>query len=113
MKLTVLQWIDNEPYHKRTIYRYFYFLDDNFVFKNRAFREVNAETLLDCSLYVIGDRPDSIMEDYKREYKIWNFAPNRENQTVVLELDIGDINKIIKEGMIRKRTEQLEQDFTT
>lgn len=109
MKLTVLQWIDNEPYHKRTIYRYYYFLDDNFVFKNRAFREVDAETLLECSLYVIGDRPDSVMEEYKRELKIWK--QYRENETVVLELDIGDINKIIKEGMVRKRTEQLEQDF--
>lgn len=110
MKLTILQWIDNEPYHKRTIYRYFYFLDDNFVFKNKSFKQEDLDTLLNCSLYVISNNP-RIMEEYKREYKIWNFAPGRKDQTIIFEDDLEEVNKLIKEGIVNKRLEQLKEDF--
>lgn len=110
MKLTILQWIDNEPYHKRTIYRYFYFLDDNFVFKNKSFNQESLDTLLNCSLYVISNNP-SIMEEYNKEYKIRNFAPGRKDQTIIFEDDLEEVHRLIKEGIVNKRIEKLSTDF--
>ena len=110
MKLSILKWIDNEPYHKRTIYRYFYFLDDNFVFKNKSFKDERLDTILNCALYVIGN-DTSIMDEYKREYKIWRFAPGRKDQTLIFEDNIEEVNKLIKEVVVNKRIEKLRSDF--
>lgn len=110
MKLSILKWIDNEPYHKRTIYRYFYFLDDNFVFKNKSFKDEQIDTILDCALYVIST-DSTIMEQYKQEYKIWRFAPGRKDQTLIFEDNLEEVNRLIKEGIVNKRIEKLNEDF--